>query len=109
MFSKIDNNEEVESPGMKYRHYAPTAKCVLVCGDKKIDKINELVTKKAIVIGNEENKLKINTNNFFSYGKTLEDISKNIFTLLRKVDLLNPELIIVEGVEKQGLRNSYNE
>ena len=36
-------------------------------------------------------------------GNSLEDISKNIFTILRKVDKFNPDIVIIEGVEKKGL------
>ena len=36
-------------------------------------------------------------------GETLEEISQNIFTLLRKVDSYNVDLVIIEGVEKEGL------
>jgi len=30
LFKKVDSNTKIESPGMKYRHYAPNTKCVLV-------------------------------------------------------------------------------
>ena len=36
-------------------------------------------------------------------GKTLEEISQNIFTLLRKADKCNADIILIEGVEKTGL------
>ena len=36
-------------------------------------------------------------------GDSLEEISKNIFTLLRKVDSYNVDLVIIEGVKKEGL------
>ena len=36
-------------------------------------------------------------------GKNLEEISQNIFTLLRKADKYNADLILIEGVEKTGL------
>ena len=36
-------------------------------------------------------------------GETLEEISKNIFTALRKVDTYNPDIVIIEGVAKDGL------
>ena len=103
IFSKANEGEKVESPGMKYRHYAPNAKCLLVCGDKKEEIINKNITENTIVIGCENLKEKINTNKFISYGNSLEEISKNIFTILRKVDLEKPDLIIIEGVEKKGL------
>ena len=36
-------------------------------------------------------------------GQTLEEISNNIFTLLRKADKYNADIIAVEGVTKEGL------
>ena len=36
-------------------------------------------------------------------GESLEEISKNIFTILRNVDKFDPDIVIIEGVEKQGL------
>ena len=36
-------------------------------------------------------------------GDTLEEISSNIFTILRKSDKLNKSLIIIEGVKEEGL------
>ena len=41
--------------------------------------------------------------NKLDMGETLEEISQNIFTLLRKVDSYNVNLVIIEGVEKKGL------
>lgn len=35
--------------------------------------------------------------------KDLDEISRNIFTLLRKVDTYNPDIVIIEGVKKDGL------
>lgn len=40
---------------------------------------------------------------YLDMGNTLEEISKNIFTLLRKVDSYNVDLVIIEGVEPTGL------
>lgn len=30
VMEKVENNQKVECPGMKYRHYAPETKCILV-------------------------------------------------------------------------------
>lgn len=99
---KID--EKVLSPGMKYKHYAPKTKCLLVFSrDKKklINKIKELETDNALVITHNSN---VNLfKNAISYGESLEDISYNIFRLLRSVDKENKDLIIIEGVEAKGL------
>lgn len=100
--------EKVMSPGMKYRHYAPNTKCLLVYSDdenKLVERINEEIEleKNVLVLGRTSNLDKYNTENKLDMGDTLEDISKNIFTLLRKVDKYNVNLVIIEGVKKEGL------
>ena len=100
----IEENDKVLSPGMKYKHYAPNTKCVMVYSknnNKLISKIKEIETSNTLVICNELNK-----NNYkkcISYGTTLEDIAHNIFKILREVDNYNVDLVIIEGVGKEGL------
>ena len=36
-------------------------------------------------------------------GKNLEEVAKNIFTLLRKVDKEQVDLVLIEGVGEEGL------
>ena len=98
------NNEIVLSPGMKYRHYAPKTNCILVYSDDKdklINKIKELETDNTLVISNSKNVDLFK--NAIEYGETLEDISHNIFRILRSVDKYDKELIIIEGVKANGL------
>lgn len=100
--------EKVMSPGMKYRHYAPNTKCLLVYSDdnnKLVDKINEEIElyKNVLVLGKTSNLDKYKIDNKLDMGESLEDISKNIFTLLRKVDKYKVDLVIIEGVKKEGL------
>ena len=100
--------EKVMSPGMKYRHYAPNTKCLLIYSeniDKLVDRINQEIEleKNVLVLGRTSNLEKYNTENKLDMGDSLEEISKNIFTLLRKVDLYNVNLVIIEGVKKEGL------
>ena len=83
--------EKVMSPGMKYRHYAPNTKCLLVysnSNDKLVDRINQEIEleKNVLVLGRTSNIEKYNAENKLDMGDSLEEISKNIFTLLRKVD-----------------------
>ena len=89
---------------MKYRHYAPSTKCVLVYSDdqdKLIKKMQELENDNTLVITNDNNINKFK--NAIGYGKTLEEISHNIFRILRSIDKENKELVIIEGVETTGL------
>ena len=54
----IKNNEKVLSPGMKYKHYAPNTKCILVYSDDKekmYSKIKSLEDTNTIVICNSSN------------------------------------------------------
>lgn len=100
--------EKVMSPGMKYRHYAPNTKCLLIYSDNKeklVDRINKRIEleKNVLVLGTTSNLEKYKTDNKLDMGDSLEEISKNIFTLLRKVDSYKVDLVIIEGVKKEGL------
>lgn len=110
LFKKVRENEKVESPGMKYKHYAPKTKCLLVeTGVNQISKINDILisNNNCCVLGFIEDKKYINVpeNRFISMGSknNLQEISSNIFSSLRKVDRLNCDLAIIEGVEEKNL------
>lgn len=109
VFEKVDDNKKVESPGMKHKHYAPSTKCVLVYFDneeKQINEVNELLkTNNACVMGFSEHMSRIKTEKFINMGKidNLNEISKNIFSSLRKADTMNCDLVIIEGTKKEGI------
>lgn len=104
VLEEIKNKEKILSPGMKYKHYAPNTKCILIYSDNKNKLINELKKydkNNNLIITNNKN---INLfNNSIGYGESLEEISHNIFKLLRKIDKENKELVIIEGVKSEGL------
>ena len=105
IFGNVSSNEKVESPGMKYKHYAPNTKAILVYSENEKDLINlvkDNIIDNTLIIGKESHKDLYNTK-YLSYGNTLEDISHNIFKLLREADKLDANLIIIEGVKKEGL------
>lgn len=106
LLKKVDNNTKIESPGMKYRHYAPNTKCVLVV-DNEIEKINRLLDNgdDILVLGFDEDEQYINTDKFLSIGsrKNLNLVSKNLFSNLRKIDSYNCEYAVIEGLEKVSL------
>jgi L-threonylcarbamoyladenylate synthase len=110
LLKKVSENEKVESPGMKYKHYAPKTKCILVkTGMDQISKINNYLisNNNCCVLGFTEDKEYINVpeNRFISLGSknNLPGISSNIFSSLRKVDRLNCDFAIIEGVEEKNL------
>ena len=110
IFSKLEENEKVLSPGMKYRHYAPNSKCVLVYSKDNnllVNKIKELSFRysEPLILSSTENKLCYGNNIVIDIGSrfNLNEIAKNIFTTLRKVDSFNPDIVIIEGVSQEGL------
>ena len=103
IFKKVSG--PVESPGMKYRHYAPSANCELIYikdGSELFNCFKEKATHNSVIIGSS--KLKdIPCKKYLYYGDDLEEIAHNIFKLLRLADTYDPDIILIEGVSKEGL------
>ncbi len=101
--------EKPASPGMKYRHYAPKAKVILVEGGKEkiLKKVASLVEeqkkagKKVGVLMLGEKKV-AGGDVVMSLGRTGAQAGKNLFALLREMDRKGVDMIIVEGVEETG-------
>jgi len=109
VMEECKKDETPMSPGMKYRHYAPETKCVLVYSEdeaKLVEEVNRIIDKyngNVLVLAKNENLEKYDVENKMGMGDTLEEIAKNIFTLLRKVDSYDVELVVIEGVKSEGL------
>lgn len=113
VFEQVTENEEVESPGMKYRHYAPETKCLLVNYLNELDqifylkKIIQECSGDVVVIGFSEhkNRLFLPEDRFIDIGpkNDLEKFAKEIYSALRKADKLKPKIILIEGVKKEGI------
>lgn len=117
ILGKLEPNAKVMSPGMKYKHYAPNTKCVLVYNeDNSIlqNKMKEIIDdcfskeQKPLVMCLADNvqyfkELYQNKLDILDMGVSLEDMSKNIFTDLRKADNYNADLIVIQGVATDGL------
>ena len=107
ILGEYDGKEKVMSPGIKYKHYAPNTKSVLIYSknnEKMVDKVKELAkNENAVILCKTSNENRYSGFDVISMGDTLEEISSNIFTILRKSDKLNKSLIIIEGVKEEGL------
>ena len=112
ILGKYDGKEKVLSPGMKYRHYAPNTKCMMVYSkneESMVNKINELIQdKQALVVCRDKNFDKYDTKNKIKMGNSLEEMAHNIFSILRQVDNYNVDIVIIEGMEKDGLGLALN-
>jgi len=99
-----------KSPGMKYRHYAPEAKLILVEGrcEKVVKKIRMLVKKyrkegKVVGVMTTQKTHKYDANIVKFVGSSDLQIAKNLFKTLRVFDKKGVDIIIAEGVKEKGL------
>lgn len=105
--------ERPRSPGMKYRHYAPRARMVLVEGDErripgKISELSERWKKEGLRVGvivTEESlrDFKADVIKIMGSRRDLRTVAGNLFRTLRDVDAQNVDIIIAEGVPSEGL------
>lgn len=109
----ISEAEKALAPGMKYRHYAPKAKMVLVAGKDleeivgKVVAISKKERVKSVVLATDETmeyyaQEKIDA---ISLGtrKNLYSVAKNLYSKLRECDEKEVELIICESFEERGI------
>ncbi len=89
VFKSLDPNEKAASPGMKYKHYSPKAKLIMVEGDaeKYIEFVNKQTSKDTFALVFEEDLPKI-TLPAVAYGKRGDPKSqaKRLFSALRELD-----------------------
>ena len=108
-----------ESPGMKYRHYAPETPLELIEA-RDYDDINLYSSKvleiaerhrsrrlKVVILASRETGHKYAERGFrvieLGSRKNLYEVARNLFNSLRAVDSLGVDLAIVEGFEERGL------
>lgn len=104
----LSENERPLSPGMKYKHYAPSAPLVLLCGDD--DKVlkflqDEQKHKRSIVLCYDEEIPYLESDMILPIGKK-DDIAshaKKLFSALRDTDKLSPDIIYAHKPQKDGL------
>lgn len=105
---QLKSDERPLSPGMKYKHYAPSVPFVLVDG-KSNNVINffkqeQLNRKCAILCYHEDLPILKNTNIIDIGSKTdLEAQAHNLFTALRDADSLDIDIIYAHMPSKNGL------
>ena len=67
-----------------------------------IDYFTKQTNDNSVIIGSSLLK-NIKCKKYLYYGDSLEEISYNIFRLLREADKYNPSIILIEGVSREGL------
>ena len=106
VFEKLADGEVAASPGMKYKHYSPSAKVTIVKGSfEKFRAFVEGMEKEstvALVFDGEGRELSVP---FIEYGKAHDGLSQahGIFDALRKVDETGAKNCFARFPEKAGV------
>ena len=89
VFEKLREGEKAESPGMKYKHYAPAAQVTIIKGSFERYKKFLLAHKETVCAVCFEGEGK-HFEKYIEYGKENDDISQahRIFDALREVDAI---------------------
>ena len=111
VYSKPDGNIVPKAPGMKYKHYSPSAKVILVSGSMEnvISTINEKIST------DEKNGLRVGvmattqTKDRYIGGEVLvvgdrtkpETIGANLFKILRKFDFIGVDIVYSEVFDEE--------
>jgi L-threonylcarbamoyladenylate synthase len=105
--------QEIRSPGMKHKHYAPKAKVILVEGNvpavmakvKELAESYKIKGEKVGILATDQTQTAYQADVVKSLGNrsNLEVVAQNLFRFLREVDAENVDVIIAEGVSSDGL------
>lgn len=106
VYNKLEDGADAASPGMKYKHYSPTARVVLLKGDfeKYKEYIDSNKTDKTIALcfDGEEKELSVPC---LPYGKENDSLSQaqRIFSRLREADEMGAEIVYARYPERTGV------
>lgn len=102
VLNQLKKNENAESPGMKYKHYAPKTETFLVEGESFYEYVNQKKNSIAVCFLEEENDINIKKIVYGSF-KNPESLAKNLFEVLRKVDDMGAKTVYIHAPTKDGI------
>ena len=106
VIDKVDSLETVSSPGMKYKHYSPKTKIIIVDGDNEsfIKYVNSRSSDKVAALCYIDDQPKLNVKTV-TFGK-MNDYNmqaNELFSALRKIDDLNVNIVYARCPKKSGV------
>jgi len=105
VLKQLSPDEKVLSPGMKYKHYSPTAEVFILNGNNK--QIGSFISDRSknnsgIAVLCDEADIPSDVI-ALPYGKTAEEQAENLFSSLRKADDLNCNEVYVKMPDINGI------
>ncbi len=102
VLNELKAGDKAESPGMKYKHYAPKTTVFLVEGENFADLVNTKQNAVAVCFAEESEDIKIPKLIYGSQNDTLT-LAHSCFSVLREVDKFGAENVFIHAPEKQGV------
>ena len=104
VLAEPSKNEDVASPGMKYKHYAPKTETFLVEGEMQAFAGYVNKEQNALALCFEEEKELISIKKIV-YGKMDDEatLAHNVFGVLRRVDQMDVERVYIHAPSKNGV------
>ena len=102
VLNELKAGDKAESPGMKYKHYAPKTTAFLVEGENFADFVNKQENAVAVCFLEEASDIKIPKLIYGSKGDKLS-LAHSIFAVLREVDKFGAENVFIHAPEKNGV------
>ncbi|MCD7727624.1 MAG: threonylcarbamoyl-AMP synthase [Ruminococcus sp.] len=106
ILSEVDITEKAASPGMKYKHYSPKTRVILVNGS--LDNFLKYVSDNSddetflMCFDNDKDKIPAGLNCVF-YGSSSKEQAKNLFLILRKLDELGAKKVYARVPSAEGV------
>ena len=104
VFEEPQKGQRVESPGVKYKHYAPKTESYLVEGGSEAfaELVNEQENTVAICFAEESESITIPK---LIYGSAADELTlaHEVFSVLRKVDDFGAAKVFIHAPEKEGV------
>ncbi len=102
VLAEPQKKQKVESPGMKYKHYAPKTETFLVEGEDFAEFVNEKTNCAAICFKNESEKILV-PKIVYGDGKDESTLAHDVFSALREIDKLGVDEVYIHAPSKTGV------
>lgn len=109
VLNPLKPGQQVRSPGMKYRHYAPKGNLTVLGGAGAVREILNRYDRAAaagknpLILALESDFSSFGNRRVLSLGADARDMAERLFSALREADALGADPIFSEAVSKEGV------